>query len=455
MTEAAKAAPIPTTWNIFQLAWPLTLKAMMLHGIVVTDSLLVAALGEEALAAMGLAAAIGTLLLGILLAFSNATQIRVAVAFGANHPVDLKSGFYCGLAINLCVALIGIIAVYLFAGGIVEGLAHTPDIAAQAQRYLGVFMFVVLSEAVCQCLSGHFDGSGQTRVPFYSYLIAVPANVLCSVVLIHGLFGLPQMGLTGAAVGSAVSSVLRAVFLGTVFYRQNHWYRDVTGWRQGSFWTATKRHLVFALPIAATFGSSTVANSAAALIYAKMSVNQFAAMTLIMPWVQIAGTIGITWAQATGIIVAQLLGKAYSSASLDIFLRRAWRIAFVAAALVSVTYLIVCLASGWIYQGLQAETKSALFSFLPVLLLLPFPKGSNAICGNTLRAGGDTIYVMNIFVGGQWLVRIPLTAIMVLYFDLSVTWVFTLLLVEELVKFPAFHMRLFKGKWKTGEAGGA
>lgn len=448
MQQTIPAQPTPSTGAIFQLAWPLTLKAMMLHGIVVIDAMLVAALGEEALAAMGLAASIGSLLLGVLLAFSNATQIRVALAFGAEQPVALKSGFYCGLAINLCVSVIGLIAVWMFADNILKAFAHTPDIATAAQRYLNVFMLVVLSEAVGQCLSGHFDGSGKTKLPFYSYVIAVPVNVVLSVLLIHGLYGFPELGLMGAAIGSAASSILRASYLGLRFYQQTRGYRDVQGWLHGTFFRTTKRHLVFALPIAATFASSTVANSAAALIYARMTVNQFAAMTLIMPWVQIAGTLGITWAQATGIIVAQLLGRNYTSASLDAFLRRAWRAAFIAAALVSVTYLFVCLASGWIYKDLQAETKAALLSFLPVLLILPFPKGSNAICGNTLRAGGDTVYVMNIFVGGQWLFRIPATAVMVLYLDLSVTWVFSLLLMEEIVKFPAFHRRLFKGAWK-------
>jgi Na+-driven multidrug efflux pump len=49
-------------------------------------------------------------------------------------------------------------------------------------------------------------------------------------------------------------------------------------------------------------------------------------------------------------------------------------------------------------------------SFLPVLMLLPFPKVSNAICGNTLRSGGETVSVMLILVWSQWLFRVPTTA---------------------------------------------
>tara|TARA_B100001146_G_C15896000_1_gene312423 strand:+ start:218 stop:436 length:219 start_codon:yes stop_codon:yes gene_type:complete len=54
------------------------------------------------------------------------------------------------------------------------------------------------------------------------------------------------------------------------------------------------------------------------LLYARLDVNAFAAMTLIMPWVQVAGTVGKSWAQAAGIIVAQLLGSDRCGETLDL-----------------------------------------------------------------------------------------------------------------------------------------
>ena len=42
---------------------------------------------------------------------------------------------------------------------------------------------------------------------------------------------------------------------------------------------------------------------------------------------------------------------------------------------------------------------------------------------------------------------VPATALCVLLLDLSVTWVFALFLLEELVKFPFFHSRIWKKEW--------
>jgi len=196
------------------------------------------------------------------------------------------------------------------------------------------------------------------------------------------------------------------------------------------------------------FISATFATQVCALIYARLSLNEFAALTLIAPWIMVTGTIGMQWAQATGIIVAQLLGQEHDDAMLDRFLASAWRGAFIAAGAVAVLLAAVCLTANLLYADLNIETRALLLGFLPILLVLPFPKGSNAICGNTLRASGDTVYVMHIFVWAQWLFRVPVTAIAVLYFDLGAVWVLSIQLWEELLKFPAFHRRLFKGDWK-------
>ncbi len=448
MLKQSKISTMPSQSDVFNLAWPLALKAVMLHGIILIDAYLVSALGEEALAAMGIAGSLSGLLLGVNFAFSSATQIRIAQAFGSADAIALKTGFFCGLFINLAATFLGLLVLFFVSGDVIRNFAHNAWIAEQAMAYLSVFTIVIVSQSINSSISSHFNGCGKSKVPFYGFLISVPLNIFLSIVLIQGLFGMPELGVMGAAMGSAISSVVQMLYLVIRFYQIDGAFIGVQGWLRGTFSNSTKRHLIFSLPIAATFVSSSLAQNICGLIYAKMDIYAFAAMTLITPWIVVAGTISISWSQATGIFIGQLLGKNSDSTEIDKFLSRSWRSGFVASGIVATGYLAVCLSSGWLYADIQDVTRAALLGFLPILLLLPFPKGSNAICGNTLRAGGDTVYVMKIFLWSQWAVRVPLTAILVLYLEVSVFWVFSMLLLEELVKFPAFHMRLFKGQWK-------
>ena len=439
---------LPGSRAVFALAWPLAVNAIMLNGIVIVDTFLVSTLGEEALASMGLAAAIIALLLGTLSALSMATQILVAQGQGANDSVRLKSAFWCGLVLNCAASLLCLLLVWTFADDVIAYFAHTPSIATDAVHYLHIFSLVVFGETISQSISSYFNGTGRTRLPFYSHLLVIPVNIGLSIVLIYGLYGFPEYGLAGAALGSAAAAVVRMLFLICSIVRNDRAVICVAGWAQTTLWRSSQRHFILALPIATTFFSQSVATVLCTLLYARLSISQFAAMTLIMPWVQVFGQFMTSWAQATGIFVGQLLGRQVASRDLDDFLGRVWRVTFILAALVSCLHLGATLSYNWLYNDLQPETRQALWSFLPVLLLLSFPKSSNAVCGHTLRAGGDTVYVMNIFVFSQWAIRVPLTALFILYLDVSVTWVFALFLVEEIVKFPLFHRRFYSGKWR-------
>lgn len=123
-----------------------------------------------------------------------------------------------------------------------------------------------------QALTSFLNGCGNTRLPLYSDLAALPVNVGLGVALIHGHFGTPVLGLVGAT------------------------------------------HVC-------------------ALIHAGPSLDAFAAIKLILPWILMAGTVGMSQAQATGILVAQRLGQQCRFEVPDRFLAAAWRAVFRVAAL--------------------------------------------------------------------------------------------------------------------------
>lgn len=451
-TSALPGRQTPSTAQIFAMSWPMAMRAVMMFSIIIIDLYLVSSLGEEAVAAIGIAGVISGLAMGTTLAFANAMQIKVAQAYGTEDPLQLKTAFGAGLMINALLISTGIVLILAFGRPLLESMAHSPQIAEDAAGYLNVFVLVLLVEALSGAFTSLFNGCGRTRLSFYSFLISAPINVGSSIVLIFGLYGFPEMGLVGAAWGSFLGTFLRLLYLVVMFYRTHGIFAETPGWAEGSLGLATRKQFGFSWPIAATFVSMTFANQACAAIHANMNVYQFAALTLIMPWTRIAGQLSYTWTQATGIIVAQLLGKALPPAALDEFLSRAWRGAFVAAGIVALAYTVIIFATRWIYGDLEQETRLALLSFLPALLIVPFPRVSNAICGNVLRASGDTKTSMNIHLGANWLFTVPMTALFVLVLDLSVAWVFAIFLFEEFLKFPFFHRRIWSKEWHNMKA---
>ena len=441
---------VPRNRDVFSLAWPIGMNAILLQLILVIDTVLVTPLGEESLAAMGLAASVAGILVGLLLAFSNGTQLIIAQAFGAKNPLALSLGFRSGAVINTFIACFGILFIFIFGKSLINLIADTPSLVEVSYDYLKVFSVVIFSVSISQNITVYFNATGNSRIPLYANLLELPINVAVSMVLIYGLLGFTEMGLEGAAIGSAVAVSTRALFL-FIFYSKNQEKQPSSAVAQLTL-ANVKSHLSYATPIAGTFVSMILAGSVCMMIYAKLSINEFAALVLIAPWIKVAGHLSTAWGQSTGIIVGQLLGKRDWSL-VDGFVSRSWRTAFIISAVISVLYVGMFFLFEAIYPELEEETVNTLWLFAPILALTPFVRTSNTICGHVLRAGGDATYVFKIHALTQWLVIVPLSALFVLYWELSAVWVFALTLAEEFIKAVPFHLRIHGGQWKNSLVG--
>jgi len=437
----------PTTTKIFGLAWPIAMNAILLQLILVIDTLLVTPLGEAALAAMGIAATIASIILGLLFAFSNGTQLIIAQAYGACNSLAMSKGFRSGRFVNAVISGLGIMIIFLFAKPLIDTIADTDAIASLSYSYLKMFAFVTIGVAVSQNITVYFNATGNSRIPFYANIIEIPVNVAVSLVLIYGYLGFPEMGLTGAAIGSAIAVLCRTLFLLSFYTQQKKRDNDLNNQSSKLTKADIKYHLKYATPIAGTFISSVMAGSICMLIYAKLGVNQFAALTLIAPWVKVSSQLATAWAQATSIIVGQLLGNK-SWGLLDNVISKAWRVSFYISVVIALAYVSMFYLFQIIYPDLQQETIDTLWQFVPILFIVAFVRTTNTFCGNVLRAGGDAKHVFKIHAYTQWLVIVPLSALFVLYWELSAMWVFALTLLEEIIKSVPFHIRMLGGKWK-------
>ena len=237
------------------------MNAVFQQAILIIDTLLVGGLGEEALVAMGIAASISAFILGIVFALANGAQILIAQAHGACSKPAVKSGFWSGLLVGLTVALIGVLVVVVLHQPIVGALAKTSVIAEMTSSYLLIFTIAIVGIAISQNISVYFYSTGRPKLPFYSKVVELPVNAFISWVLIYGLVGFPALGLQGAAIGSAIAVLLRALFLVSALVWSNQHFLLNAQWLGGSFLLAIKRHLKNALPIAGTFISMNMSFS--------------------------------------------------------------------------------------------------------------------------------------------------------------------------------------------------
>jgi MATE family multidrug resistance protein len=148
-----------------------------------------------------------------LAAYSNAL---VAQYFGrgdyARCPQVLTQG--------LLMAVVALPPLWLMAWamlGLFDLMGHDPALVALEKPYFLTLIAGAIVFLAKTVFASYFSGTGRTRVVMVADVIGVLVNVPLSYALIFGRFGLPELGIIGAALGTVLSGVL-SIGIYAVFY---------------------------------------------------------------------------------------------------------------------------------------------------------------------------------------------------------------------------------------------
>lgn len=418
------------------IAWPLAFNALLVQSMLLIDTYLVAPLGELPVAAMGIAATIVAFVLGIEIAIGNGIQLLVGRAVGANSRDDLAVAYWCGLFINVLTALIFLAVLHFFGNEIVSVITQDAKLARLTATYLSITQYIVLLTAYTQVCTAYCNGTGKTQVPLKGFMVELPVNALLSYLLIHGVGDFHGLGLMGAAWGSLLAVLLRALFLYLALKKDPS--VDLTYPRYRDFWAQLRPQYAQIYPIAANFFILSIGATVYQLLFAQLDLFSFVAITLIFPWLRAATQFPNAWAQASAISISQALGQK-KALELTQFADHCTRVGMLISLLIAGLLALLSQYVLFIYPDIEPETQRALMIIAPLYIALPIIRAYNTIGGNILRALGYSNLVLKIHFVTQWLIALPICALLILYFDASIFWAFAMIPFEELLKTLPFY----------------
>ncbi len=187
--------------DILRLAVP-ALGALIAEPLfLIVDSALVGHLGVEPLAGLGIASAVLQTIVGLMVFLAYSTTPAVARRFGAGDPSRAVSvgidGMWLALGIGAVLALVGYVATPLLVGL----FGATPEVAEQAEIYLGISMWGLPAMLVVFAATGLLRGMQDTVTPLWIAGLGFAANALLNWLFIYG-FG---WGIAGSAIGTVVA----------------------------------------------------------------------------------------------------------------------------------------------------------------------------------------------------------------------------------------------------------
>jgi len=450
--SAAGASPAPPTAVIARtlvgLAWPIVLQRASQAVIGFCDALMVAPLGESALAAVT-TGSLNVLLLIILptgtvfILQSFTSQLRGRGDIGA-----VRRYAWYGLAVSALAGLLALAALPLLP--IVLGrFGYDPEVRLQLEAYLAIRFLSVGPAVAIEALGNWFGGLGKTRPSMVAGITAMAANVAGNYVLIEPHFGLPGYGVRGAAWASTLATLAGLAVIALPFARE----ATVGGSRRLSG-RELGRVLRFGLPN----GINWFLEFAAFVLFINAMVTHLgtttlAAFNVALQLNSVAFMPAFGLASAGAILVGEAIGR---RAPAEVW--RYVRLTLATAAL----WMVSVGAFYFMWPGplleLFAQPGSNRAEFLRLgALMLAFSAfwqlfdAAGITFSEALRAAGDTTWCMGLRIVLAWFLFLPGAWYFVVVRQGGVPAVMSMLVAYILLLAGGFALRFWSGKWRSIE----
>jgi putative MATE family efflux protein len=188
--------------SIWKMAIPLCAGAFLQFFIVIIDNYFVAQLNGNAMSAVSFVGLI-YIALGMLGAgLANATQIIIAKKNGQNKANDIPEVFLNALVIQIGIICIQILTMSVVVPLLLKSFIENENVLNYMIEFSTYRAFGFIFFSCIQLYQAYWSGMTKTRSVFYSTALVAAITVFMDYVLIFGNFGMPQLGVKGAALAT-------------------------------------------------------------------------------------------------------------------------------------------------------------------------------------------------------------------------------------------------------------
>jgi MATE family multidrug resistance protein len=293
---------------LLKFAAPVALSQLLIMGMHVSDTVILGRLGADALAAAALTGSIYIFVLifglGIMMAIAPiASQAHGAGDHGGAAKF-FRQAILLAVVVGVLLALVlGPAETYL------AWLGQDPRLARDTATYLGSLRWALPSTMVL-IVGRNFLGSiGRPSLGLVFVSFDLVMNIILALGLVLGLFGLPALGLFGAGLATAVTTLIGSSLMLTVVAT----LPGLRGyWRDGGSWlpdlVRQKKLLALGLPIGVTLVMEVGLFAVSTVMMGWLGALPLAAHQVALQIVSITFMVPFGVGQASTILIGQALG---------------------------------------------------------------------------------------------------------------------------------------------------
>ncbi len=428
------------------IAFPVMLQNLIIVGLNIVDSVMIGGLGEMPLAAVGSANQVYLIYSEICFGMFSGAGVFVAQFWGIKDIKTIRKVLGIDYVVGFFSAFAMIAVIHFTAPHIIWLFTKEPEVIALGTEYLQIVKWSYIFSGFSFCIGFNCRALEKLAVPTTISAVAVGINTFLNWVLIYGHFGVPALGVKGAAIATLVARVCEFTALLVYLYVVKSHPLKASPKELFSFdRNMVKDVFKMALPVSVTEVGWAISMSLMYVAYGKISYEALAVVQVAEVVTCFFQCVYFGLGNAASIIIGGCLGRAERARALY-FAKMSMHITWILNIILTILLLSARYKIAEFYN-FSPETNELLIASLTVWAFTMTPKMVVyvLICG-VLRAGGDTVFAMAVdFAGNAGEVVLAFTAVLVLGLDLPRTVIFVF--SAEVVKAIICYFRLYSNKW--------
>lgn len=419
--------------NVISLSLPVLLSSLFQRLVAIVDIFLVGGLGAAAIAATGLGQLLVLVTMTVFWGLATGTTVVVAHLWGSGRRREAKSAAFAACLVCVAMTMVASALGGLYGDRLAAFLGARHEVLTLAAGYIRlVFIYLAFTTGL-NILSAIMHGIGNTRTPMRAIILVNILHVLIAWPLIYGAFGLPRLGVTGAAFAINASECIGFLYL---LFRAIR-LRYLRPGRPDP--TLFRRIWRVGWPVAL----ERVAQQSGQLFYAKLIIGYGTAAYAAHQIGVSIESLSFMPGAGMGIAAATLMGQALGARKI----RRArisHREALRLAVIVMGTMAIVFLTCPALLIGLFTTDPAVIDKGIVFLRLVAFaqlPLAVSFVYAGSLRGTGDTFYVFLVTLAAMWGIRVCFSWLAADWLHLSLYAVWGVFVVDWYARALAFWGR--------------
>lgn len=315
------------------------------------------------------------------------------------------------------------------------------------KQYLEIMLIGLIPFAISQIYINTIRETGHTFIPMIASMVAVFTNLILDYCLIFGAFGLPQMGVRGAALATITARFIECIIVVTWTHLNPAKNKYIVGAYRSFYIPANilKDILKKGTPLLTNEMLWSMGMTVIVQCYAVRGLEVVAAQNISSTITNLFNIIYIQLGAAIAIVVGQLLGAGKLKEAKEADTKM---IFFVITACIGMS-ILMCIFGGMFPQiyNTQESIKELATKFIFISALM-MPLCAFCHCTYfTLRSGGKTLVTFIFDSGYTWLIVIPVAYCLSHFTSWGIVSIFFFVQSLEFVKAIIGFFMVKSGVW--------